>query len=580
MIGFVIPGTKICVDYWDDEDKNYLRFLTHAHENRIVGLNKFIKKVIYTSDISCWYLKDVLNLSNYKFVELSVGNSYEFNEGPDSRFTFEVTLIDANHCPGSVMFLFQGNFGTVLCTGDFRYTPDLLKNPALEKIAERKSLDILHFDNKFIGKHCDFPSKDVAKENILKLICSFPDHRIEICVGVFKKFHLLKYLAETLQKLICISETSMAVMKKLGWNKFFTTDKSRTKIFALEIDMIDIRSQYLKQKKFGPIKLIILTPLFVTSSNFGSEQFKKYKKNGVHIIPYSDHSCYTELYDFISSLKPKSIVPIFQPTSDVKLSNVFTDINNNVIIPKNILNLIQNKSQRSVLYDSSLSSFDLTCKKTKKDDNHDFDDSCDKANKINSSLSVKDMSLSESCLNNVVDTGIRSTYQRKRKASAGENSKGLDVLRRRKLCSNKSKVYDSDETNLDERESLPNRTAVICHNKKICNKDQHKYYNEDRPFISDSMIVQHSCEIDNANKEPNISSESPEVVFLLQKRNVQNIIENNSCNSTNDNRRTCFCAVKSCENVDDKLNFWKSRGVNGTLLKNEDFLNSLTRLNK
>ena len=33
-----------------------------------------------------------------------------------------VTLIDANHCPGSVMFLFQGYFGSILYTGQFLNT--------------------------------------------------------------------------------------------------------------------------------------------------------------------------------------------------------------------------------------------------------------------------------------------------------------------------------------------------------------------------------------------------------------------------------------------------------------------------
>ena len=41
----------------------------------------------------------------------------------ESGLEIQVYLIDANHVPGSVMFLFSGYFGNILYTGDFRLHP-------------------------------------------------------------------------------------------------------------------------------------------------------------------------------------------------------------------------------------------------------------------------------------------------------------------------------------------------------------------------------------------------------------------------------------------------------------------------
>ena len=78
-----------------------------------------------------------------------------------------VVLIDACHCPGAVMFLFKGKFGTVLHTGDFRFHEHMLKHHLLcppgrsndEQRAITVDIDYLHLDNTFAFHEADFPSR-------------------------------------------------------------------------------------------------------------------------------------------------------------------------------------------------------------------------------------------------------------------------------------------------------------------------------------------------------------------------------------------------------------------------------------
>lgn len=49
-----------------------------------------------------------------------------------------ITAIEANHCPGAVMFMFEGDFGRILHTGDFRFHPQILKSSGISIFFRRK----------------------------------------------------------------------------------------------------------------------------------------------------------------------------------------------------------------------------------------------------------------------------------------------------------------------------------------------------------------------------------------------------------------------------------------------------------
>ncbi|CAE6386262.1 unnamed protein product [Rhizoctonia solani] len=101
--------------------------------------------------------------------------------GPNE--TAIVTLLDANHCPGSVMFLIEGKRGAILHTGDIRAEPAMVSRLAQnEYIApylatngqQKKQLEAVYLDTaSFVGTQIA-PSKASAVEGLLNMISMYP----------------------------------------------------------------------------------------------------------------------------------------------------------------------------------------------------------------------------------------------------------------------------------------------------------------------------------------------------------------------------------------------------------------------
>ena len=84
----------------------------------------------------------------------------------ESGLTCKVVLMDANHILGSVMILFSGYFGTILHTGDMRWSRKLLKTNHLlfnQDSSLKMAVDELIMDNTYCDPIFDFPTQVYPK---------------------------------------------------------------------------------------------------------------------------------------------------------------------------------------------------------------------------------------------------------------------------------------------------------------------------------------------------------------------------------------------------------------------------------
>jgi DNA cross-link repair 1B protein len=61
-------------------------------------------------------IKEINKVNEEYVIELEMGMNHIMKLNDVE--TFNVMLLDANHCPGAVMFLFEGYFGHILATGN------------------------------------------------------------------------------------------------------------------------------------------------------------------------------------------------------------------------------------------------------------------------------------------------------------------------------------------------------------------------------------------------------------------------------------------------------------------------------
>ncbi|CAH0021722.1 unnamed protein product [Clonostachys rhizophaga] len=135
----------------------------------------------------------------------------------------QVTLLDANHCPGSVMFLIEGDGKAILYTGDIRSEPwfvnSVQRNPSiLEYTLGSKTLDKIYLDTSFIDD-VRFPTKAEGIVELLAKVSRYPDDTIfHFQAWTYGYEDVWVALAKSLKTAIHVDDYKMRIYKSLKAN--------------------------------------------------------------------------------------------------------------------------------------------------------------------------------------------------------------------------------------------------------------------------------------------------------------------------------------------------------------------------
>ncbi|GAB6029140.1 5' exonuclease Apollo, variant 2 [Chamberlinius hualienensis] len=229
------------------------------------------------------------------------------------------------------MFLFQGYFGNILYTGDFRYRPDIVNNVSVP-------IDILYLDNTYCSFDKNHPTREEAVETILSTIYNHPDKKIIFGMRKLGKEQLLVKIAATLKTTVKVSIEDYKKMEILNVQQYFTYEDSElSRIEVVPFDKIFVPKE--NAIRILPTSLI--------------HQGKKSKD--LFIVPYSDHSNFNELKQFVKQVRPQTLRPII-PGKSLEVFQAFLNPINNVTKLKEISSVSVHIPPADCTYSSSSSS--------------------------------------------------------------------------------------------------------------------------------------------------------------------------------------------------------------------------------
>lgn len=310
-----VPGTSFTVDAfrYGSVDGCTGYFLTHFHSDHYGGLSKhWSHGPIYCTSATARLLALCLSVDT-KFIHALEVDSLHVIDG------IKVQMLEANHCPGAALIYFELKDGRhVLHTGDFRACEEMQSYPVLRNA----HIHTLYLDTTYCDPKYRFPPQKDVINYVVKVTKNAlsRDPKTLVVVGAYSigKERVFLGIAKALGVQIHADSHRRRILASLQWPELserLCSDAGCTMLHVLPMSSLrpEKLKQYLQKFERRYTSVLAFRPTGWTYSNkIGNvlDSLKPVSKNNITIygVPYSEHSSFSELQEFVQFLRPEKII--------------------------------------------------------------------------------------------------------------------------------------------------------------------------------------------------------------------------------------------------------------------------------
>lgn len=313
-----IEGTPFVVDgFTCGVNPADIYFLTHFHADHYGGITKRWSAPIYASQITAALCVRRLGIRAEQMAALPMDTPTEIHGA-------RVTLMDANHCPGAVLLLFElSNGRSVLHTGDFRYEPSMLLHPALQR-SQAAGLDALYLDTTYCDPKYCFPTQAAVVQAVVdrcRLLLDAPRTLVlfgSYSIGKERVFlevgrqcgvhiHVERQKARLIECMQLPPEDARLLTSDVNATRWRVVPMAHLKAQRLRELLRSSGGRFTGCVAFRPTGWAYGRGSG-TSGGAAGRLIRLSEGVSIVEVPYSEHSSFEELRSCVQSLRPRRIV--------------------------------------------------------------------------------------------------------------------------------------------------------------------------------------------------------------------------------------------------------------------------------